>query len=233
MSDYAATQSFYGRWARLYDVIATAPGVTSWRAAAVDALDLAPGDTVVEFGCGTGANFPFLRDAVGDRGRVIGLDITPGMLARARERATAAGWQNVALVRGDARRPAIDGPVDAVLGAFVVGMFPDPGAVVTDWLSLLDADGSMALLNATRSPRRLAAPLNLAFRAFVRLSTPGGGDGGGGGDGPGPRASPSPTAILEGRIDAATRALADGTATGGHRRLAGGFVSLRWGHRPA
>ena len=84
--DVTATQSFYGRWARVYDWVATAPGVESWRSRAVASLALDPGDTVVEMGCGTGANAPYLREAVGPEGRVVGIDLTRGMLRRAGER---------------------------------------------------------------------------------------------------------------------------------------------------
>ena len=87
--DVGATQSFYGRWARAYDLLATAPGVDSWRDRAADALALEPGDTVVEMGCGTGANFSHLRERVGAEGRVVGVDLTRGMLRRARERVDA------------------------------------------------------------------------------------------------------------------------------------------------
>ena len=53
------------------------------RKRAIKALPLRKGDTVVELGCGTGRNFPHLRNAVGDKGRVIGVEFAPGMLARA------------------------------------------------------------------------------------------------------------------------------------------------------
>ena len=46
-------------------------------------LDLKPGDHVLEIGCGTGRNLPYLRDAVGPQGRVYGVDISAGMLERA------------------------------------------------------------------------------------------------------------------------------------------------------
>ena len=225
MSDLAVTQAFYSRWARLYDVLATAPGVRSWRAAVADALGLARGDTVVEMGCGTGANLPHLRARVGSAGRVVGIDLTAGMLDRARARVEKRGWENVHLVRGDARRPPIEGPVNAVLATFVVGMFHDPGSVVTDWLGLLGDDGRIALLNATRSPHGMAAPLNLAFRVFVRLSTPGGAKPGSSPD------APSPTAVLEERIADAGAAVDAGTATSTStsRLLAGGFVRLHSG----
>lgn len=227
MSDFAATQSFYGRWARFYDLLASAPGVRSWRSAAADALSLSPGDTVVEMGCGTGANVPHLRERVGQRGRIVGLDLTSGMLDQAHERVDAAGWDNVHLVRADARRPPINGPVDAVLGTFVTGMFADPDVAVERWLDLLAPDGSIALLNATRSPHAVAAPLNLAFQTFVRFASPGGGTGP-----PDANAPSSATAVLESRVDRATDTLVDGTRQHDSRRLAGGFVTLRWGSTP-
>ena len=104
-------QAFYGRWARLYDLIARVPGVGVWRAAAADALALEPGDTVLEMGCGTGANLPYLRERVGPEGQVIGVDLTSGMLDVARERVERRGWANVSLVRADASRPPVASPI--------------------------------------------------------------------------------------------------------------------------
>jgi len=67
-------RGFYGRWARLYDLLATLPGVGSWRRQTVAALALDPDDTVVEMGCGTGANVPYLRQRV-SHGRIVGVDL--------------------------------------------------------------------------------------------------------------------------------------------------------------
>lgn len=103
-------QAFYGRWAGLYDRIARVPGVGAWREAAARALELAPGDTVVEMGCGTGANFPYLRERVGPRGTVIGVDLTAEMLAVAAKRIAANGWENAHLVRADAACPPVRPP---------------------------------------------------------------------------------------------------------------------------
>lgn len=222
MSEYDATQTFYGRWARLYDRLATAPGIRSWRARTAEALAIESGETVVEMGVGTGANLPHLRERVGASGRVIGIDLTHGMLDVAAARIQEAGWQNVHVIRADARAAPIHPGVDAVLASFVVGMFAEPGTVVDGWLEHLAPGGRLALLDAGRSDRSLVRPLNLAFRAFVRLTTPGDGATAGG-----PR--PSPTDRLEARIEAAGAAVADGTVTNHEARLAGGFVRLRWG----
>jgi SAM-dependent methyltransferase len=170
--------SFYGRWAGPYDALARyAPVVGRLRARLADRLALSPGDTVVDMGCGTGANLPYLRERVGPSGTVVGVDVTRPMLARARRLVDRRGWGNVHVVQGDATRPPVEGPVDAVVGTFVVGMFDDPTAVVDGWCDLAGgqrdgAAGRIGLLDAARSDRRAAAPVNVAFDAFTVLSTP-------------------------------------------------------------
>ncbi len=159
-----AVPEFYGRWASLYDLLATLPGVGGWRRAAADALDLSPGDTVVEMGCGTGANLPYLRRRVGPEGRVVGVDLTAELLELAGERSPRAG-----LLRGDATRPPVK-EADAVLGTFVTGMFEDPTGVLEAWCEL--CTGRVALMDLSATDRPLGRPLNPAFRAFTAASTP-------------------------------------------------------------
>jgi len=216
--DVAATQAFYGRWARVYDWVATAPGVESWRARTVESLDLDPGDTVVEMGCGTGANVPHLRGAVGPEGRVVGVDLTQGMLRRASERVDREGWSNVELVQADATRPPVAGPVDAVLATFVVGMFADPRPAVDRWVGMLAPGGRIALLNAGRSDRAVARPLNLAFRGFVRAAAPG-------------ERGVSPTRSLERRVATARDQVRRRCETTDFEEFGLGYLGLQWGER--
>lgn len=170
--DAAATRDFYGRWAALYDRIATLPPVEAWRERAVDALALSPGDTVVEMGCGTGANLPHLRDRVGPAGTILGLDLASGTVRRARRRVRRAGWENVAVCQADATALPVRAPVDAVLGTFVVGMLPDPGGTVGDWFESVRPGGRVVLMDAVPTDRTPARPLNLPFAAFVWASAP-------------------------------------------------------------
>ncbi|SEV99297.1 class I SAM-dependent methyltransferase [Natrinema salifodinae] len=180
-----SAREFYGRWARLYDLIARrTPGIARLRQRAAAACRLEPGDTVVEMGCGTGANLPFLREQVGSEGTVIGIDFTGPILERAR--AATAAYDNVHVVRGDATRPPVglgegveakrpvdgDGDVDAVLATFVVGMLDEPAGAVDDWCDLVGPGGHVVLANAARSRAWYAPPVNAAFRAIVVLSTP-------------------------------------------------------------
>ncbi len=166
-------QAFYGKWARLYDLIASrTPGIRRFRRRVVDSCQLDEGDTVVEFGCGTGANLSYLREAVGADGRVVGIDFTRRVLDQGRRRMRHA--DNVHLVHGDATTPPLgnDVEIDAVVGTFVVGMLADPGAAVDDWCDLVRAGGRVVLANAARSERWYGPAVNGLFGAIVRVSTP-------------------------------------------------------------
>jgi ubiquinone/menaquinone biosynthesis C-methylase UbiE len=209
-----AAQSFYTRYALLYDLVARhTPGVARLRDRVVDALDPRPGETVVEMGCGTGANLPGLRERVGPGGRVVGLDFAPGALAVARER--TARWDNVVVARADARHPPV-ARADRVLATFVVGMLGDPAAAVETWLALLSPGGRIALLDLARTTRPAARPLNLGFRALVALSSP-----------PGTRArTGDPTRALDRRVVAAHRAVLERTTPVAREARAAGFARL-------
>jgi SAM-dependent methyltransferase len=209
-------QRGYGAWARTYDWFAraTAP-VGGVRAGCVRALDLDPGDTVVEFGCGPGVNVPALREAVGPTGRVVGIDITGEMLDRARRLTERRGWENVAFVRGDAADPPIRS-ADAVLATFVTSLFPDPYAVVSGWCGLADT-----VVIAAFAPRG-SRPANAALAAFAglngRLFDVAGGD---------------PLGQLDERTAAAERALRDGAAATTSERYLFGTISVYAGHGSA
>ncbi|MFC7072697.1 class I SAM-dependent methyltransferase [Halovenus rubra] len=172
MAEPELSASFYGTAAGLYDLVATAPGVMSWRRRTVETLGVSAGDTVVEMGCGTGANMPFLREQVGSDGRVVGVDLVPAMLQEAQNRIERAGWKNVHVVEGDATQPPVD-TADALVSTFVVGMLDDPAGATREWLDCVSPGGRVTLLNAGRSPRAVTAPLNLGLRLFVRVAAPG------------------------------------------------------------
>jgi ubiquinone/menaquinone biosynthesis C-methylase UbiE len=214
------THTFYGRCAQLYDLVANVPGVRSWRARAADALDLSPGDTVVEMGCGTGANFPHLRERVGPEGRVVGVDVVPAMLGQARRRIDRAGWSNVHAVRGDARRPPV-AEADAVLSTFLVGMLDSPAPAVRKRVTLVRPGGRVAMLNAGRSDRAAALPVNLLLRAFVRLTAPGH-----------RTTARAPIRSLEARWTEAREALLEGTVDHREDRFGLGIIRLASGRVP-
>lgn len=212
--------TFYGRCAGLYDRFASASIIRGWRQRAVETLELSGGETVVEMGCGTGSNFPFLREAVGPDGQVIGVDLVEAMLQRARGRIDRAGWENVHVVRGDATRPPLD-QADAILSTFVIGMLEEPDEAVRQWIQGTRPGGRVTLMNAERSPHWFASPINLACRAFVRATAPGF-----------RFQRVSPVKQLENRWQAATDSLFEGSVEHVDERLGIGLVTLASGTVP-
>ncbi len=79
---------------------------------------LAPqrGETVIDMACGTGLSLAALAAAVGPHGRVIGIEQSPEMIARAR--VTAARWRQVELVEAPMERARLSGRADAALCHF-------------------------------------------------------------------------------------------------------------------
>jgi demethylmenaquinone methyltransferase/2-methoxy-6-polyprenyl-1,4-benzoquinol methylase len=85
------------------------------RPRAVERLNLKPGDRVLEVGCGTGRNLSYLSRAVGPDGRVYGVDISEGMLAKAREACEKNGCTNVRLIQSDAAEYELPELVDGAI----------------------------------------------------------------------------------------------------------------------
>jgi ubiquinone/menaquinone biosynthesis C-methylase UbiE len=85
------------------------------RPRAVERLNLKPGDRVLEVGCGTGRNLVFLSRAVGPDGRVYGVDISEGMLAKAQEACEKNGCTNVRLIQSDAAEYELPELVDGAI----------------------------------------------------------------------------------------------------------------------
>jgi demethylmenaquinone methyltransferase/2-methoxy-6-polyprenyl-1,4-benzoquinol methylase len=128
-------KKIYGKRAKRYDISANLYyllGVRefAYRKRAVDALKLSKGDTVVEIGCGTGLNFKFLRESVGQKGKIIGVDLTSEMLSMARERIERNKWLNVELVQSDAATYEFPEKVDGIISTFAITLIPEYDAVI-------------------------------------------------------------------------------------------------------
>jgi demethylmenaquinone methyltransferase/2-methoxy-6-polyprenyl-1,4-benzoquinol methylase len=154
----------YRKKARHYDVTSRlypVPGYPqrSQRRRTVDALELRPGDTVVDVACGTGLNFALLEEAIGPEGRIVGVDLTDAMLVQAEERIEANGWRNVSLVQADAAAFEFPDEVGAILSTYALTQVPGSDEVVANGAAALAPGGRMAILDLRlpdRTPRRLA-----------------------------------------------------------------------------
>jgi len=103
-------------------VVAHARGSDEVRSNTPRPRRLRPDDVVLDLGCGTGA---IALALAGDAGRVVGRDVSDGMLDRAREKAAAAGHGNTDFGNGTFREPSYDGPVDLVTSNFAMHHLAD------------------------------------------------------------------------------------------------------------
>lgn len=99
------------------------------RQEALELLDLDPGATVLDIGCGTGLSFAGLKRRVGSAGRVIGVDPSPDMLAQARARVAQHGWTRVELLQASASAAPLRGKADAALFHFTHDVLREPRAL--------------------------------------------------------------------------------------------------------
>jgi demethylmenaquinone methyltransferase/2-methoxy-6-polyprenyl-1,4-benzoquinol methylase len=167
----------YRKKARHYDVTSRlypAPGYPQriQRLLATQALHLRAGGTVVDMACGTGLNFPLLRQAVGPAGRIVGVDLTDAMLGRAQERIKANGWDNVTLVQADAAAFDFPAGADAILSTYGLTQVPECAGVIARGAAALAAGGRWAVLDLKvpgRTPGWLAQLGTATIRPFAAI----------------------------------------------------------------
>lgn len=99
------------------------------RLEAIERLHLRPGETVLDVGCGTGLSFAPLLERLGPGGRVVGIEQCPEMMDKARERVSAAAWDQVSLFTAPAEDARWPGQADAALFHFTHDILRRPAAL--------------------------------------------------------------------------------------------------------
>ncbi|MEK6853640.1 MAG: class I SAM-dependent methyltransferase [Nanoarchaeota archaeon] len=144
--------SFWGRFPSLYsaqDAITFLGRAKSIRSRAVKKMGLQKGDKALEVACGSGKNFPYLVEAVGKDGFIIGFDYSQEMLDAARQLSKRTGWNNIKLVQGDAAQLKInENDFDGVVSVLGVSAIPDWEKALNRCYDVLRPGGKLVICDA-------------------------------------------------------------------------------------
>lgn len=108
--------------------------------------ELQPGEHVVDVGSGAGIDSIIAAKKVGSTGQVVGVDMTEGMLNKARGAAVESGLSNVEFRKGYAEElPVEDGFADAIISNGVLNLLPDKLGALADWFRALKPGGRLQI----------------------------------------------------------------------------------------
>jgi ubiquinone/menaquinone biosynthesis C-methylase UbiE len=139
-----------------------------YRKRAIAALGLTADSRVLDAACGTGLNFKIIESYLGESGKLVGVDLSPGVLQVAQKRVKNHRWHNVELVHTNITEfaptayPDAVAPFDAALCTLALCIIPDYRAAIDTMLALLKPEGRFSVLGmkrTTRKPYNLLAPV--------------------------------------------------------------------------
>ncbi len=141
--DNSNVEEAYARWAPVYDFVFAAVMKPGRKAAAAAASR--DGGRVLDVGVGTGLELPMFSRTT----RLIGVDLSEPMLARAQDRVKAAGLDNVeGLLKMDAMNLAFpDASFDCAVAPYVLTVVPDPHATLDELARVVKPGGEIVLVN--------------------------------------------------------------------------------------
>ncbi|MBI5410701.1 MAG: methyltransferase domain-containing protein [Nitrospirae bacterium] len=174
--DLQKVERVYSNYAGVYDQIFGRIFHES-RESAVRRLSVRQGEQILEVGVGTGLSLPLYPRHC----KVVGIDLSSGMLEKAHERVRAHGLEHVELTRMDAGQMEFeDDSFDTVMAAYVVTAVPDYRKVMTEMIRVCRPGGRIIMLNHFSNGNKLIAavekvisPLckHIGFRTDLSLHT--------------------------------------------------------------
>lgn len=163
-----AAREWYHALSGWYDVVAD-PFEAPARAAGLELLDAAPGEYILDVGCGTGTALVAIARAVEADGTAVGIDLADGMCRVSRRAIAAAGLDRGVVFTGDAATmPFRDDSFDALFASFVLELFDtsEIPAVLDEWRRVLAPGGRLCVVSLSR---REAGPVTWLYELIHDL----------------------------------------------------------------
>lgn len=139
------------------------------RRKAIERLGLQPGDSVLDVGCGTGLSFALLRQRIGSSGRIIGIEQSPDMIAKARARIRDNHWGKVSLVNSPVETARMRVRADAALFHLTHDILLQPDAIANVVRHL--KPGARVVACGLQWAGAWAVPVNMLVWMAARHST--------------------------------------------------------------
>jgi len=153
----------YEKLASVYDLF-FGPTLHPGRLVASERMGIRPGDHILEVGVGTGINTSLYPRTC----KITGIDLSSGMLDKARERVAREGLRNVRLMEMDASKLTFaDDTFDIVYAPYLISVVPDPVQVAREMRRVCKPGGKIIILNHFRSANPI---LSRAERAISPLT---------------------------------------------------------------
>lgn len=148
--------SHYDSFSKVYDLFSPDWYYHAARAYAIGQLNIKPGNTVLNLPVGTGQNLAYFQDNLNCTGHIIGIDLSAGMLEKAKGKVSDNQWKNVGLYLEGATKinsewiennvSPTDG-IDAVLCDLGLSGFPDWQKIIDNMLELLKPGGRLVIMD--------------------------------------------------------------------------------------
>ncbi len=164
--DLAAIRRTYRRYAGHYDMV-FGPVFHPGRRMAVETANQRPGRRILEVGVGTGLSLPLYRKDI----QVTGIDISPEMLAKAREKVAEQQLENVeALLEMDAEALEFeDNSFDVVVAMYVASVVPNPDRLMAEMRRVCVPDGEILIINHFASENPVLRGLERTLKPLSKM----------------------------------------------------------------
>jgi len=148
---------YAGKVAKKYDY-SMPPFFLKWKRESFENSSLRRGDKVLVFCCGTGLDFLYILDKIGEEGKIVGIDFSSEMLNSAREKILKNQWENIELIEADITRltAQFDEQFDAGVCTLGMSIIPDFKSAYNNLLANVKKEGEIIIGDMQLASGRLA-----------------------------------------------------------------------------